>query len=163
MAPSGMFKTADSAVVFSVLEHQWQAFCSFFDIAALARDPRFARNADRLANRPALMAILRPLFSATTTQDVLRRLRACDVPCAPVNDYAAVAADPQVVLNAMLEKVPHPVLGLVPFIRNPLRLQGIEANRGDVPLLGEHTEAVLGTLSRTPAQIDALRKAGVIL
>lgn len=163
MAPSGMFKTADSAVVFSVLEHQWQTFCKFFDIAPLAKDPRFARNADRLANRAELMAVLGPLFSATTTQDVLRRLRACDVPCAPVNDYAAVAADPQVVLNAMLEKIPHPMLGPVPFIRNPLHLKGLEPERGDVPLLGEHTQAILTALSRSPAEIDSLRSAGAIL
>src|SRR5690606_4671145 len=140
MAPSGLFKTADSAVVFSVLEHQWKSFCAFFNVPELADDSAFARNADRMANRNALMSILRPLFASESTAEVLRRLRACDVPCAPVNDYAAVAADPQVRLNGLLARVPHPALGDIPFISNPVRVSGMHPRAGHVPLLGEHTE-----------------------
>lgn len=162
MAPSGLFKTSDSAVVFSVLEHQWVNFCKFFGVASLAEDAAFARNADRIANRNALMAILRPLFASEATAEVLRRLRACDVPCAPVNDYAAVAADPQVQLNKLLDRVAHPSLGPVPFIRNPLRVSGMEPCTGDVPLLGEHTEAILASLPAGPDRVETLRKEGVV-
>lgn len=162
MAPSGLFRTADSAVVFSVLEHQWSEFCKFFGVPEVANDPEFARNADRLANRGRLMEILRPLFAGEATAEVLRRLRACDVPCAPVNDYAAVAADSQVRLNGLLGLVSHPVLGQVPLIRNPVHLDGMEPRVGDAPLLGEHTDAVLAGLHMAPARIAALRQAGAV-
>lgn len=143
LSPSGLFETADRPVVFSVLEHQWPAFCRFFGVPQVAEDPRFARNADRLANREALMQLLRPLFASESSAEVLRRLRACDVPCAPVNDYAAVAADPQVRLRGLLGHVDHPQLGSIPFIRNPVRPGDAEPLHGAVPLLGEHTDQVL--------------------
>lgn len=158
MAPSGLFKTADSAVVFSVLEHQWENFCRFFGVPNLAHDVAFARNADRIANRAALMAILRPLFASESTAEVLHRLRACDVPCAPVNDYAAVAADAQVKLNGLLGRRQHPALGAVPFIRNPVRISEMEPRAGNVPLLGEHTAAILSGPAGAAAAVPPQKK-----
>ena len=163
MAPSGLFRTADTPVVFSVLEHQWSAFCTYFGIPAISSDARFATNADRIANREALMQILRPLFACERSTDVLERLRACDVPCAPVNDYAAVAADPQVQLNGLLAHVDHPRLGAIPYVRNPIRIGGLEPERGHVPLLGEHTDEILRQGGYSGDDIITLRRAKAIL
>ena len=93
---------------------------------------------------------------------MLRRLRACDVPCAPVNDYAAVAADPQVQLNALLACVDHPKLGRVPFIRNPLKVQGMNPAAGHAPLLGEHTDSILLAAGWPAGKIGELHKAAAI-
>jgi crotonobetainyl-CoA:carnitine CoA-transferase CaiB-like acyl-CoA transferase len=162
LAPSGLFKTADSPVVFSVLDHQWPAFCTFFGMPELSEDARFATNPDRLANREALMQILRPLFASESSQEVLRRLRSCDVPCAPVNDYAGVAADSQVRLNGLLDRVRHPQLGAVPFVRNPIRSRAMEPERGHIPLLGQHTDEILREAGYSNERLSALRAAKAI-
>lgn len=162
VSPSGLFKTAASSIVFSVLQHQWADFCKFFDVPELTHDPRFAQSADRIVNRAALNAILRQLFAAESTEEALRRLRLCDVPCAPVNDYAAVAADPQVQLNALLARIEHPQLGPVPFVRTPVKVRGMEPPNGHAPLLGEHTDAVLREAGIPTAKIDAWRMAAAI-
>jgi crotonobetainyl-CoA:carnitine CoA-transferase CaiB-like acyl-CoA transferase len=162
LAPSGLFETADFPVVFSVLDHQWPMFCTFFGIPALSTDLRFATNADRLANREALMEILRPLFASESSQEVLHRLRSCDVPCAPVNDYAGVAADPQVKLNGLLERVQHAQLGAIPFVRNPIRSSALEPQRGPIPLLGQHTDEILREAGYSSDRLSALRAAKAI-
>jgi crotonobetainyl-CoA:carnitine CoA-transferase CaiB-like acyl-CoA transferase len=162
LAPSGLFEAADGALVFSVLAHQWQAFCNFFAVPTLAADPRFTDNALRMANREALMAILRPLFKSEKRAVVLERLRACDVPCAPVNDFAAVAADPQVQINGLLGHVEHPKLGSVPFVRNPVLLDGADTARGHVPLLGEHSESILAGAGYTRSEIERLLEESVV-
>lgn len=162
VAPSGLFKTADGSIVFSVLQHQWADFCRFFNVPELTHDPRFAQSTDRIANRPALNDILRKLFAAETTAEALRRIRLCDVPCAPVNDYAAVAADAQVVQNALLDRIPHPTLGKVPFVRTPVKVRGMEPPRGHAPLLGEHTQEVLLAAGMPAARIATLRKEGFV-
>jgi crotonobetainyl-CoA:carnitine CoA-transferase CaiB-like acyl-CoA transferase len=162
MSPSGLFKTSDALVVFSVLDHQWPAFCEYFGVPQLSTDSRFATNADRMINRAALMDVLRPIFASESTPEVLRRLRACDVPCAPVNDYAAVAGDAQVQLNGLLAKIEHPKLGLIPSIRNPIKIDGMPAAMGDVPLLGEHTDTILRTAGYSSDEIAALRAQRVV-
>lgn len=162
VAPSGLFKTADGSVVCSVLQHQWADFCRFFEVPEITNDPRFAQSADRIANRTALNEILRRLFAALSTEEALRRIRLCDVPCAPVNDYAQVAADAQVTENALLDRVPHPTLGHVPFVRTPVRVRGMEPPRRHAPLLGEHTDEVLLAAGVAAERIAALRERGFV-
>ncbi|MEJ1978677.1 MAG: CoA transferase [Acetobacteraceae bacterium] len=145
VTPSGLFKTRDSSIVFSVLQHQWPAFCAFFGMPELATNPAFAQNPDRRANRAALTAILQPLFASESTAEALRRLRACDVQCAPVNDYAGVAADPQVQLNGMLQSIDHPTLGSTPFVRNPVKVRGLDPARACAPILGSTPSPCCGT------------------
>ena len=62
----------------------------------LADDARYRRNADRVAHRDQLVPELARLCRTRTTQDWLTALGACGVPCGPINDLAAVYADPQV-------------------------------------------------------------------
>ena len=162
VAPSGMFKTADGSIVFSVLQHQWADFCKFFDVPELTNDPRFAQSTDRIANRAALNEILRRLFAAETSAEALRRIRLCDVPCAPVNDYAAVAADAQVRQNALLDRVEHPTLGRVPFVGTPVKVRGMEPPRNHAPRLGEHTKEVLLAAGMPVERIAALREQGFV-
>ncbi len=162
VAPSGLFKTADGSIVFSVLQHQWADFCKFFDIPELTHDPRFAQSSDRIANRAALNDILRTLFAGETTAEALRRIRLCDVPCAPVNDYAAVAADEQVKRNELLDRVRHPTLGPVPYVRVPVKVGGMVPPRGHAPRLGEHTSEVLAAAGVSAARIASLREQGFV-
>jgi CoA:oxalate CoA-transferase len=162
VAPSGLFRTRDASIVFSVLQHQWADFCRFFDVPQLIDNPAFKGSAERRANRDALNDALRPLVARHSTEEALRLLRACDVSCAPVHDYAQVAADPQVIRNGLLSRQDHPVLGPVPFVRHPLRIQDMETPMRLAPTLGEHTDEILRLAGCAPAAIQRLREAGAI-
>jgi crotonobetainyl-CoA:carnitine CoA-transferase CaiB-like acyl-CoA transferase len=73
-------------------------------------------------------------------------------------------ADPQVQARRTVVEMAHPLAGTVRVIANPVRLSETPADyRLPPPLLGEHTDAVLGArLGLDPATLAQLRRQGVI-
>ena len=126
-------------------------------------DPRFRRNADRMANREALEKEMETVLAVGGTAEWVAALDRAGVPCGPVNDYARLFADPQVRHLGMVVYASDPELGEVPHVRIPVRLsEGRVAVRTVAPKLGEHTEAVLGAVGYTAEEIAALRRQGAI-
>ena len=82
----------------------------------------------------------------------------------PINDFGQVFADPQLQHRQMLGKMPHPTVGTIPFVANPVRFSDTPIEYGRwPPLLGEHTDEILReVLNATDADIDALRREQVI-
>jgi crotonobetainyl-CoA:carnitine CoA-transferase CaiB-like acyl-CoA transferase len=74
---------------------------------ALADDPRFTTFAARMANRPALTQTLTALTIEKTTAEIVELLGG-RVPVGPVNDMAAIYADPHVAIREMLVEVEQP-------------------------------------------------------
>ncbi len=163
IAPSGAIATADSALVFTVLDHQWTGFCAAMGVPALATDPRFDTMAQRLAHRQALKDTLAALFAGDTTERWLSRLRASDVLCAPIQDYPALVADPQVANNGLVTRIPAADGGTTPTIRTPVRLSDSTEMATRPPALGEHTAQVLKDELQLPDErIQALQACGAI-
>ena len=81
----------------------------------------------------------------------------------PILYIDEVFNDPQVLHQEMLKKVFHPVLG-------ELKTTGFSANLSESPadilkpppLLGEHTEEILGRMGYGPADIQRLKKSGAV-
>ena len=135
-APYGDFKTADSRVLIGISNDRlFERLCAAMP---LDRDPRFATNRDRVANRDALDASLVALFAQRTTAEWLRIFNEAGIPASAVQNAGAVLDDPQL---AALEQM-SPVEGLLsPLL--PLEFSGRTARGGDAPRLGEHTRDVL--------------------
>ena len=86
------------------------------------------------------------------------------MPNAPVNDYAAVFADEQVLSRGMKVTVTDPAGKPVDLIGSPFHLTGADlATPTFPPTLGEHTGAVLrDVLGLDERRVDELRRAGVV-
>ncbi|MOA65526.1 Succinyl-CoA:(R)-benzylsuccinate CoA-transferase subunit BbsF [compost metagenome] len=72
--------------------------------------------------------------------------------------------DPQVLARGLAVNIPHPLAGNVPQVASPIRLSEtpVEYRRAP-PLLGEHTEVVLGdVLGLDAGEVQRLRSAGVL-
>jgi crotonobetainyl-CoA:carnitine CoA-transferase CaiB-like acyl-CoA transferase len=162
LVPAQNFRTRDGwVVVFCNKEKFWEALVDALELPALARDPRFASFADRLAHKEALLALLTPRFASRTTADWLGRLRG-RVPCAPVNSMREALEDEQVRARGMIREVEHPRFGTLRELASPIRTEGEIQRPAAAPRLGEHTEQILGeVLQYTPARIAALRASGV--
>ena len=129
---------------------------------ALGSDPRFATQADRMANREELDRVLSQAF-ATKSRDVWVELGAkWNVPCGPVNNIADALDDPQVRLRNMVVEMDHPVAGNYRTAGNPIK-SGTPDRFEPPPTLGQHTEEVLGgLLGYSSSEIASLCEAEAI-
>jgi crotonobetainyl-CoA:carnitine CoA-transferase CaiB-like acyl-CoA transferase len=142
----------------------WRRLCEVLEQPALAEDPRFATNADRIKNRAALLPDLEKLFLARTVADWLTRLRQAEVPAAPVNNLDGAFAEPPVAERDMIVAYDHPEAGKVRLPGNPIKVSGAtDVISHPAPRLGEHTDAVLRELLGLSAEkIASLREKGAV-
>lgn len=163
VAPSGVFRTKDSFLMFTVLDHQWEKGTRALELEHIRDDPRFVTNETRLTHRDELLLIVREKLAAHTTGEWLAKLRKDDILCAPIQDYETLVRDPQVLHNAVLKFMPQPLFGELPMVGSPVRYGAHNLEYTPPPTVGEHTREVFeGDLGYTPAEVDALVAAGVI-
>jgi len=163
IVPAQNFPTRDGwIVVFCNKDKFWRDLIEALGVPELAGDPLFSTFPARLANREALVALLKARFAARTTAEWLERLRG-RVPCAPVNDVRQALADEQVLAREMIVEVDHPELGPLREVRSPIRTEGEIRHPARAPRLGEHTDEVLTEiLGYGGSTIARLRAQGVI-
>ena len=148
IVPYQDFPTADGDIILAIgNDGQFRKFAEAAGRPEWAEDPRFAGNAQRVANRGVLVPLIRQLTVFRTTAEWVSLLEAVGVPCGPVNDLAQVFQDPQVVARQLALTLAHPLAGSVAQVASPIRLSRtpVEYRRAP-PLLGEHTDEVLGQL-----------------
>jgi crotonobetainyl-CoA:carnitine CoA-transferase CaiB-like acyl-CoA transferase len=132
-------------------------------IPEVGSDPRFLANGDRVVRRAELRPILASRFRNRSTAHWLAALDAADVPAAPVNDVDAAFSSPQAVARAMTVEMEHPAFGTLRQVGLPFAFSATPGSlRTPPPLLGEHTEQVLGGCGFTPSEIAELRRTDVV-
>ena len=162
IVPYQAFETVDGAIAVAVgSERQWPRFCRVLGLPALADDPAFATNGDRVANRATLIPTLAARFAERASADWLAGLAEADVPAGPINDVAEAFGSPWAAGRTV--ELPHPRLGPVRQVVPPFTLSGTPASiRMPPPLLGEDTDAILAELGYEPDETAALRAAGIV-
>ena len=165
IVPYQSFKTRDGDIILACgNDNLFAKFCAAADAANLIKDPRFITNGARVANRAAMDEVLIPIFAKRTTEQWVKALEDAGVPCGPINTLKEVFENEQVKARGLRIELPHASAGKVPVVRSPMRFSGtpIEHSMGP-PLLGQHTDEVLAkTLSKSPAEIARLKKAGIV-
>ncbi len=78
---------------------------------ALAADPRFATNADRVANGEALDALIEAFCTVRTRDDVVDELNRAGAAVGPLESIDSVLDNPQIVARGSLARLPDPDLG----------------------------------------------------
>ncbi len=153
--------TADGHVVLVTLTaKQWSGLTS-----ALLSDDGSAMTdtAERMKGGADVMRRVRAAIADMPTDEVVSRLRAADVPVAPVRDLHEVADDPQVVASGTVRAFEHDVLGAVHQPRPAPLFDGAATDPdASAPRLGEHSDEVLREAGWRDDEIADLRAAGVI-
>lgn len=165
IVPYQDFPTADGDFILTVgNDGQFRKFCEVAGHGEWADDPRFVSNAQRVAHRAVLIPLIRQATVFRTTAEWVSLLEVAGVPCGPINDLAAVFADPQVLARGLRIELPHALGGTVPQVASPIRLSETPVQyRSAPPLLGEHTAEVLQrVLGLVPEQLEGLRANKVI-
>ena len=165
IVPYHVFAASDEFLIVAVgNDGQFARFCDVIGEPAWAADERFARNPGRVRHRDTLVEMIAARMKARPAREWLAALEAAGVPCGPINDLAQVFADPQVRHRRMEVRAPHARAGEVRMVANPVKFSATPvAHDRPPPLLGEHTDEVLGrVLSLDAARIAALRRKGIV-
>ena len=135
---------------------QYAKFCEVAGRPDLASEPRFVKNADRVRHRAELVPLLEAVMKTRPKADWLSALEAAKVPCGAINSLDEVFADPQVQARGMVTHWQHPLRADLPLVSSPIKLEKtpVRTDRPP-PLLGQHTDEVLGEL----LGVDAARLA----
>lgn len=166
-APSDVFATRDGHLlthtVGNGLFRRWARLMG--DAERWLDDPRFQSDADRGEHSAEILARMREWCAGRTTAEALAELDAAGLPAGPVQTLQQALDQPQVAVMKLLREVadfpglPRPVP--VPDLPLNLSVSGGGITQRP-PLLGEHTDAVLGSLGYGADEIAALRAAQVI-
>ena len=135
VVPYGVYRAKDGEVVLAPANDRlFRALMRVLGRDDMADDPRLADNAGRIANRSWVEAEIERQVAGRELEPLLAACREAGVPAGPINDCAAVFADPQVVARGM--KI---APGGVPGLRSPFRFSDAElALDRPSPRHGEH-------------------------
>lgn len=166
MAPHGLFPCAGNDAWVSIAcrdDAAWRALAGCIG-GGLADDARFATAADRKRNETALEEIVGGFTRGRDRWEITRALQAVGVAAFPSLTPEDLARDPQFAARGFLERLEHPEVGAMTHAGIPWRLtSGPNGVRAPAPLLGQHTEAVLGGLLGYDAEaIAAMRARGLL-
>ena len=166
IVPYQAFATADGHIILAIAnDGQFDRFCEFARVAELCKDKRFHTNVERVRNREALIPQIAEIIAAEPSRHWLEGLEAHNVSCGPINTIDQVFDDPQVRARGMEITMDHPLAGEpVRLIGSPLKMSATPPSYDHPPpLLGEHTEALLGELLGMGGdEVAGLRERGVI-
>lgn len=165
IVPYQVFAAEDGPMILAVAnDRQFASFAAAAGAEALAGDPRFATNAARVAHRAELVGLLEPIFARRTIEDWTATLEAANVPCGPINRVDQVFADPQAIARGLTVAIEHAAAGSIGLVASPLRLAKTPPEyRSPPPLLGQHTDEILGAvLAIAPEEIAELRRRKIV-
>jgi formyl-CoA transferase/CoA:oxalate CoA-transferase len=164
IVPYEAFDTADGELVVAVgSERQWPRFCEAIGSPALATDPRFRTNGDRVDHRAELRPLIAERLAQRPTAEWAGALEAADVPYGPIADVIGAFDSPEAAELGMSIDVEHPALGVLRQVGIPIRFESTPGGvRTAPPLLGEHTDEILAEIGYDTTAVADLRRRGVV-
>lgn len=159
-----VFKTQDRHITAgAVSDAEWQGMCRALQRPDLIADERFNSVAARSNNVVERRAIMSAELAKWPSVEILGRLRAENVPCAPVLSRVELLDDEQVVINGIIQVHDDVVLGPVRQPRPAARFSITPAAvRRLAPYLGADNREIMTELGYSANDIDRLTTAGVL-
>ncbi|MDN5432349.1 MAG: CoA transferase [Acinetobacter sp.] len=163
IVPYQLFKAADREFIIACgNDTQFIQLCRSIGLPELPNDVRFTRNADRVKHRDEVIEILSKHFLSKTADEWVSAIYAAKVPVGVINNLEQAFNEPQVIAREMLVEMQHPQRKKLTVVGSPNKLSRTPVEyRNAPPLLGEHTQTILGRII-SPAKLDELKAKGVI-
>ncbi len=164
LCPYQAFRAADDDLLLAVgSDKLWRQFCAAAGLDAYAEHPDYCRNADRVRNFDATVALVGARLREKTVAEWSAILTAAGVPHAPIAPLATVLDSPQVAARGIVQPYEHPRYGPLAAISIPLRTDGLDRTvRRPPPVLGQHTREVLLEAGCSEQQIAGWAERKVI-
>jgi crotonobetainyl-CoA:carnitine CoA-transferase CaiB-like acyl-CoA transferase len=146
IVPYRAFRASDGYIVIGAAnDSMFTRLCDVLGVPELAHDRKFDTNANRVAHRQELEVAIGQRLATATVSEWVGRISAAGVAVAPVNSIREVFSDPQVVASGQVVPFVHTTLGEIQLVGSPVHMSRTPViHQGAPPILGEHTEEVLG-------------------
>ncbi len=150
-APYAGFRCRDGDVALAAGTNKlWEAACEGIGRMDLTRDARFTTPTLRAKHQNELRDLLEQTFANFNCAQLLKIFRERGVPCAPINTYSQILADPQIAHMGWVEDVTLPTgtNGVASkTVISPQRMSGERLGvYRNPPALGEHTIEVISEI-----------------
>jgi succinate--hydroxymethylglutarate CoA-transferase len=168
LVPYGGYHTKDGRYMFIAANNnrQFSAFCKRIGRQEWSADERFDTNDGRVENRNELVRLINEHFSTKNLSEWLNIFEESGLPYGAINDVNEALTHPQAEARGMVEEIEEftaAAQGLLKTIAPPVKFDGVEMKaRRKPPLLGEHTDEVLGEMGYSEEDLVALRRDGVV-
>ena len=159
----GTFAATDGEVVLvgAFKPNPLRDICEALDLEDLSADPSFATMAAQAANRPRLQALIATAIGRFTSTEVIARLEAQDVLCAPVRTLEEALEDSHT--TSMIVEMPRPGRTPLRSVASPVHLPDAPAAmHRPPPAPGEGALEALAEYGIAAERVGALTAAGVL-
>ncbi len=165
LVPYQAFRCSDGEVLTGALnDAAWRKLCRAVGRPDLESDAGLATNAGRLSRRDEVVAEFVKIFAGDTVANWMKQLEAGGVPIAPLHTIDQALSHAQSRANHMVVELEGSTGAPIRLMGSPFKV-GAGPNHASrrPPLLGEHSNEVLGELpGLTAERIGALRAQGVV-
>jgi formyl-CoA transferase len=159
----GWERDPDAYIYFITQAPVWGAICDLIGKPEWKSDPDYATPPARLPRLRAIFDTIEQWTMTKTKFEVMEICNAVDIPVGPILSMKEIAEEPSLRRTGTVVEVDHPTRGKYLTVGNPVKMSDSITEVTRAPLLGEHTEEILGeVLGYSDDEIAEIKASGAI-
>ncbi len=159
----GWEKDPDAYTYFITQAPIWGEICDLIGKPDWKTDPDYATPPARLPRLKHIFATIEEWTKTKTKFEVMDICNKVDIPVGPILSMKEIAEEPSLRQTGTVVEVDHPKRGKYLTVGNPVKMSDSITEVERSPLLGEHTDEILGkVLGYTAAEIAGIKTSGAI-
>jgi formyl-CoA transferase len=153
----------DAYIYFITQAPVWEAICDLIGKPEWKTDPDYAKPPARLPRLKHIFATIEEWTMTKTKFEVMDICNAHDIPVGPILSMKEIAEEKSLRDTGTVVEVDHPTRGKYLTVGNPVKMSDSITEVQRSPLLGEHTEEILGKeLGYSAKEIAEIKTSGAI-
>ena len=153
----------DAYIYFITQAPVWEAICDLIGKPEWKTDPDYAKPPARLPRLKHIFSTIEQWTMTKTKFEVMDICNAHDIPVGPILSMKEIAEEPSLRKTGTVVEVDHPTRGKYLTVGNPVKMSDSLTEVKRSPLLGEHTEEILGkVLGYSASEITEIKGSGAI-
>jgi formyl-CoA transferase len=158
----GVETDPNAYIYFTIQGTAWEATCRAIGKEEWIDDPAYQTALARQDKIFDIFGEIEEWLKDKTKFEAIEILRKFDIPCGPVLSMKEIAYDESLRKSQTIVEVDHKVRGKYLTVGSPIKMSGATVEITPSPLLGEHTDQVLGELGYNANQIAAIHAAAAV-